>query len=233
MTSATARPRSGRHLVSRWASIALFLVPALVLYGVFVLVPIVQAAHYSLYKWNGLTPAHQLHRAAELRDGVQQPGVHRLGREQRCWSSCCRCPSRSRSRSRSRSCSTAGSAGRAVFRILFFLPYVLSEAIAGIVFSLLLQPHSVADSALTGVGPRLAHPGLAGRRQPGDAHAVRDHLVEVLRLPHDPHARRAPGHPARGRGGRPHRRRRPAAVVPVRDAAPARPDDPASRSSCR
>jgi raffinose/stachyose/melibiose transport system permease protein len=44
---------------SRWsglASVGLFLLPALVLYAVFVLIPIVQAAHYSLYKWNGLTP---------------------------------------------------------------------------------------------------------------------------------------------------------------------------------
>ena len=41
---------------ARWLTIALFLAPALLLYAVFVLVPIVQAAHFSLYKWNGLGP---------------------------------------------------------------------------------------------------------------------------------------------------------------------------------
>ena len=34
----------------------LFLLPALALYLVFVLLPIVQAAYYSLFKWNGLQP---------------------------------------------------------------------------------------------------------------------------------------------------------------------------------
>ena len=38
--------------------------------------------------------------------------------------------------------------GRAIFRLLFFVPYVLSEAITGIVFSLLLQPDALVDSGL-------------------------------------------------------------------------------------
>ena len=37
--------------------------------------------------------------------------------------------------------------GRWVFRLLFFLPYVLSEAVTGIVFRLLLQPGAFVDSA--------------------------------------------------------------------------------------
>ena len=42
--------------------------------------------------------------------------------------------------------------GRAVFRLLFFLPYVLSEAITGIVFRLLLQPDAFVDYVAHGVG---------------------------------------------------------------------------------
>ena len=53
-----------------------------------------------------------------------------------------------------------------------------------------------------------------------------DHLVEVLRLPHDPHAGRPAGHPARARGGGLHRRRRPAPGLPARHPAAARADDP-------
>src|SRR5512146_76177 len=49
---ATARARRR----SKWLTISLFLLPALALYLIFVLFPIVQAAHYSLFKWNGLQP---------------------------------------------------------------------------------------------------------------------------------------------------------------------------------
>ena len=49
-----ARRRSGAR--TRWLTIALFVLPALALYAVFVLLPVVQAMQYSLYKWNGLTP---------------------------------------------------------------------------------------------------------------------------------------------------------------------------------
>src|SRR5690242_21389963 len=55
MTALSARARThGRR--SKSLTIALFLAPALALYVVFVLFPIIQAAHFSLYKWNGLTP---------------------------------------------------------------------------------------------------------------------------------------------------------------------------------
>lgn len=43
-----------RRRVSDALTIILFLLPSLILFVVFVLVPVVQAAHYSLYKWNGL-----------------------------------------------------------------------------------------------------------------------------------------------------------------------------------
>jgi len=39
-----------------------------------------------------------------------------------------------------------------VLRLLFFLPYVLSEAVTGIVFTLMLQPDSVLDTSLKTVG---------------------------------------------------------------------------------
>ena len=42
--------------------------------------------------------------------------------------------------------------GRAMFRLLFFLPYVLSEAITGIVFSLMLRPDALVDTALSRAG---------------------------------------------------------------------------------
>ena len=57
-TSAIRARRSGPgvRLRAKWLTVVLFLLPALALYVVFVLFPIVQAAHYSLFKWNGLQP---------------------------------------------------------------------------------------------------------------------------------------------------------------------------------
>jgi raffinose/stachyose/melibiose transport system permease protein len=155
MTALSVRQRGSRgggpQQRSKWLTIGLFLVPALALYGLFVLLPIVQAAHYSLYKWNGLQPltdfiglknyqvalSSDVFRAAignnlfvvVLSLAIQIPFslllAVMLNR---------RFP------------------GRAAFRLLFFLPYVLSEAVTGIVFRLLLQPHAFVDSGLSALG---------------------------------------------------------------------------------
>ena len=53
--------RSGPRLPGKWLTIGLFLVPAVLLYLVFVIIPILQAAHFSLYKWNGLGPVSYTH----------------------------------------------------------------------------------------------------------------------------------------------------------------------------
>ena len=193
--------RSGPRLPGKWLTIGLFLLPALALYLVFVIVPIIQAAHFSLFKWNGLGPLEDFiglknYQVALASDVFWQAVGNNvlvivlslliqipfslalavlLNR---------RFP------------------GRAIFRLLFFLPYVLSEAITGIVFSLLLQPDALVDSRPEDRRSRRTHPGLARQHRHRDAHAVRDHLVEILRVPHDPAAGRAPGHPA-GRSRRP------------------------------
>ena len=52
--SRPARRRSGS--TTRWLTIGLFVLPALLLYAIFVVLPILQAMQYSLYKWNGLAP---------------------------------------------------------------------------------------------------------------------------------------------------------------------------------
>ena len=151
MSAMSARPRVGLKRPTKWVTISLFLLPALALYVLFVLFPIVQAAHYSLYKWNGLQPLTDFvglkNYVTALTSGAFTAAVSNnlliivlslaiqipfslslavlLNR---------RFP------------------GRAIFRLIFFLPYVLSEAITGIVFTLLLQPGALVDSGLKGVG---------------------------------------------------------------------------------
>lgn len=151
MTALSPRSRERSRRLSTRLTIGLFLLPALALYLVFVIIPVIQAAHFSLYKWNGLEPLTDFvglqNYVDALNDEAFRTGIANnlliivlsllvqipfslalavlLNR---------RFP------------------GRAVFRLLFFLPYVLSEAITGIVFRLMLQPYSLLDSTLTAVG---------------------------------------------------------------------------------
>ena len=143
--------RTRPRLRAKWLTIAAFLVPALALYIVFVIFPIIQAAHFSLYKWNGLGPLDDFvglkNYSLALASNVFWTAVSNnvlvivlslllqipfslglavlLNRRFR---------------------------GRAMFRLLFFVPYVLSEAITGIVFRLLLQPAALVDASLERVG---------------------------------------------------------------------------------
>lgn len=151
MSATSARPRVGPRIPTKWVTIILFLLPALALYLLFVLVPVINAAHYSLYKWNGLQPLDDFiglkNYATAFGSDTFKTAVSNnfliialslliqipfsltlavlLNR---------RFP------------------GRTVFRVIFFLPYVLSEAITGIVFSLLLRPGALVDSGFSSVG---------------------------------------------------------------------------------
>ena len=151
MTAAGRAERAGARRRRTGRMILAFLLPALLLYGLFVLLPVIQAARYSLFKWNGLgaltefvglknyltafgspifvTSVSNNLLVIVLSLGIQIPfslGLAVLLNR--------RFP------------------GRAVFRLLFFVPYVLSEAVTGIVFSLMLRPGSLLDSGLTAVG---------------------------------------------------------------------------------
>jgi raffinose/stachyose/melibiose transport system permease protein len=140
----TRKPRSGVLVLT-------FLLPALALYGLFVLLPVIQAARFSLFKWNGLGPLTDF---VGLKNYVTALGspifitsvsnnlliiVLSLGIQIPFSLALAVLLNRR-------------FPGRAVFRLLFFVPYVLSEAVTGIVFSLMLRPQSLVDSGLTAVG---------------------------------------------------------------------------------
>jgi raffinose/stachyose/melibiose transport system permease protein len=151
MSATSPRPRVGLRLPTKWVTIILFLLPALALYVLFVLVPVVQAAHYSLYKWNGLQPLTDFvglknYVTAFSSDTFKTAVSNNLLII--VLSLALQIPF---------SLSLAvllnrRFPGRAIFRLIFFLPYVLSEAITGVVFTLLLQPGALVDSSLNGVG---------------------------------------------------------------------------------
>ncbi len=51
-----ARTRSPRR-TQDYVTIALFLLPAIILFVLFLIYPILRSAYYSLFNWNGLGPA--------------------------------------------------------------------------------------------------------------------------------------------------------------------------------
>ena len=151
MNAASARPRGRPRLPTRLVTVGLFLLPALALYALFVLFPIVQAAHYSLFKWNGLQPLTDFVGLDNYVKAFNDKGFRTAVSNNlliivlslaiqipfSLWLAVLL---------------NRNFPGRAVFRLIFFLPYVLSEAIAGIVFSLMLRPEAFIDTGLTTVG---------------------------------------------------------------------------------
>ncbi len=165
MDAARVSARQGRR--RKALAIVAFLLPALLIYLLFVIYPIMQAAYYSLYDWKGLGPltkfigldnyrrllgddvfrmafSHNI-LIAILSLTIQLPfalGVALLIRS--------RIP------------------GRAFFRTIFFLPYVLSEVITAIVWVFIFRP----DTGLINIILSATVPGFEPRGFLGDTSTV-------------------------------------------------------------
>jgi raffinose/stachyose/melibiose transport system permease protein len=147
----------------RWgqvATIAGFLLPAALIYVGLVLLPVAQAIYYSFFKWNGLGPlqdfiglrnyarafgdgaflralSHNLQLVA-LSLAIQLPialGLALLIREIT-W-------------------------GRALFRTVFFLPFVLSEVVSGVIWNFIYRPDGgLVTGLLEALFPRMEETAL-------------------------------------------------------------------------
>jgi raffinose/stachyose/melibiose transport system permease protein len=143
-----------RHFdVDRALTIVLFLLPALAIFTAFVVYPVGQAAYYSVWKWNGLGPLinfigvqnyltilnDQLF-ATALKNNLfimalsllfQLPfslGLALLvGRRLR---------------------------GRTFFRLIFFLPFVLSEVVTGLIWSFIYHPTGLLNTFIQFFDPK-------------------------------------------------------------------------------
>jgi raffinose/stachyose/melibiose transport system permease protein len=134
-----------------WVTIALFLSPALVLYTVFVVAPIGQAIYYSLFDWSGLGPISDFvgldNYGRALTDTVFLSAVRHNGLIivlslllQLPFALGLALMLNTRIR------------GRALLRLLFFAPFVVSEVITGVVWTLMLQPNGLVDRTVEGAG---------------------------------------------------------------------------------
>ncbi|MBE1488694.1 carbohydrate ABC transporter permease [Plantactinospora soyae] len=145
------QPGAARRSARRAAEISLYVGPALILYVLFVLLPIGLAVYYSLYKWNGLGPLtefigfdnyrraldDEVFRGAITHNGIivvlsiAIQGLVGIGLalllNQR-------------------------MRGRAALRAVYFAPYILSEVVTAVTWLLMLQPDGLVDTLLRAVG---------------------------------------------------------------------------------
>jgi raffinose/stachyose/melibiose transport system permease protein len=160
------RARARRTRVRRkWTSIALFLAPALALYALLVIAPVFQAVYYSGFKWTGLGPLDDFVGLQNFRTAFQDTvftGALKHNGIFIALSLAIQLPFalaiamilHQRLR------------GRALLRLLFFMPFVLSEVVTAVVFTLMLQPHGLVDQSFDKAGLHflvkewLADPGI-------------------------------------------------------------------------
>jgi raffinose/stachyose/melibiose transport system permease protein len=159
-----ARARRSRSR-RKWTSIALFLAPALAIYLLLVVAPIFQAVYYSGFKWTGLGPLDEFVGLQNFRTAFQDTvftGALKHNGIFIALSLAIQLPFalaiamilHQRLR------------GRALLRLLFFMPFVLSEVVTAVVFTLMLQPHGLVDQSLDKAGldflikEWLADPGI-------------------------------------------------------------------------
>lgn len=156
MTAATStppRPPSGQRRLVRmpWPMIVVFLAPAMLLYALFVVYPIIQSARYSLYDWNGLESLDNFvgldnFRRAFADDNFVKALQHNvlilvlslLLQLPAAMALAMLLNSRIK--------------GRAALRTIFFAPYVLSEVVTGVVWRQMLRPDGLLDQIMGGVG---------------------------------------------------------------------------------
>jgi raffinose/stachyose/melibiose transport system permease protein len=162
---ALSRPARRSRGRSRWITIALFLLPALVLYGLLVIAPVVQAIYYSAFDWNGLESLDDFVGLENFRRAFSDDvfiGALKHNGFFIALSLLLQLPF------------ALGMAlllqarlrGRALLRVLYFAPFVLSEVVTAVIWTLMLQPDGLVDQSLdrAGLDPLihqwLAEPGI-------------------------------------------------------------------------
>ncbi|CAB4964935.1 unannotated protein [freshwater metagenome] len=161
--SSCRRPRAVRRTTRRERlEILVFVLPALALMGLFVAWPVLSAVRMSLYRWRGFGPMDDFvgldnYRAVLTDDVFSQAVTHNLTIV--VLSILIQLPL------------GLGAAlllnrrmrGRGLVRTLIFVPYVLAEVIAGVIwFQLLIPDTGVVDGLLGGVGVPAPDQGFLG-----------------------------------------------------------------------
>ncbi|GGW58851.1 MULTISPECIES: carbohydrate ABC transporter permease [Streptomyces] len=150
--AAEAARGRGRRRTRNWLTAVAFQVPALVLFGVLVLLPMLFALYASFFRWGGFGMPENYIGVDNFTRLLDDPVF--VGDLWRClvlvlFSLVIQLPF-------ALALAVALNQrirGRAVYRMLFFAPYILSEAITGVLFAMIFAPdQGLADHMLGAVG---------------------------------------------------------------------------------
>ena len=159
----------------KWAEIIIFVGPALVVFVTFVIVPVIQAAYYSLYRWNGVAPLNNISCSSPERVRGT-PCFNGLDNYVQAFTD----PDFIQAIGNNFFILIASiliqgplailvalllnrkMRGRGFIRAAIFVPYVLAEAIAALSWSLLLSPRGAINSWMTVIGLSAPSDGALG-----------------------------------------------------------------------
>jgi raffinose/stachyose/melibiose transport system permease protein len=148
---ATRRGFTGASGTAPWLIIVAFLLPALALYGLFVIYPISQSIRYSVFNWNGLEALTNFVGLENFRTALSDPlfleamrhnviiiGLSLIFQIPFALAVAVMLNQKLRA--------------RGMLRLFFFAPYILSEVVTGVVFRQILRPAGFVDQTLSAVG---------------------------------------------------------------------------------
>ncbi len=165
---------SGRILTQRrrrqWSkatTIVLFLLPSLALFVLFIVIPIVQAAHYSLYHWNGLGSLDNYTGLKNYQTLFRDP-VFLTALKNNALIAVLSLALQLPSALALALLINRKMPGRTFFRTVFFLPYILSEVVTGLIWSFIYNPsNGLVAGLLRQINPHATPPAYLA-----DTHTV-------------------------------------------------------------
>jgi raffinose/stachyose/melibiose transport system permease protein len=140
-----------RRRMRAWFGYVLFLSPALLLFVGLVLAPIALATYYSAYNWNGVEPLTRFVGLANYQRAISDK-VLVLAFEHNLFLAALSLVVQLPFSLLVALAVNGRFRGRSLFRLIFFAPFVLSEVVTAVLFSILLQPASAVDQILGGLG---------------------------------------------------------------------------------
>lgn len=154
------RSMSGK---SNFLTLAVLLSPALILFTAFVIIPVFEATLFSLYKWNGLGPMKDFRGLKNYVQFVFDPIVHKSLSHNLIIMLVSLAVELPLAMSLALIVSDNKFKGAVFFRTFFFLPYMLSEVITGVLWQFIYHPqYGIIKSFYSFFLPNAQAPALMG-----------------------------------------------------------------------
>jgi raffinose/stachyose/melibiose transport system permease protein len=144
-------------------TLAVLLGPALILFTALVIVPVIEAAVFSLYKWNGLGPMTNFRELQNYAQFFNDPVIRKALLHNLLIAVVSLAVELPLALALALIVSDARFKGNVFFRTFFFLPYVLSEVITGVLWQFIYHPQYGLVRAVWGLfAPIETAPALMG-----------------------------------------------------------------------